>query len=221
MKTFKVVYKHGHFIDVETELRLIPVQDAVYTISAPDNSFKTEDAKLKKGVVLNSELKASWVESKYGNNNYTKILNAGEQLFFRIGNSKIIQGDESSQYIFLCTLLEDLYIHLLKGRETNDAEDWRLTACQCELEECLDGGLTLTEKISSKSLNALFSNTVQFYFANQRSTATNAFDSFFIYKKDMKNISFEGAINQRYRTLKDLRKEYVLKIKRQNSLFGE
>lgn len=221
MKAFKVVYKHGHFIDVETGLRLIPVQDAIYTISASDNAFKTEDAKLRKGIVLNTELKAKWIDSKYGKSKYAKILNAGEQLFFRVGNSKPIQGDESSQYIFLCTLLEDLYIYFVKGRKTNDIEDWRLAECQCELEKCLVGGLTLTEKISSKSLNALFSNTVQFYFTNQRSTAANAFDTFFLYKKDIKNISFEGAINKRYRGLQDLRKDYVLERNKQSGLFSK
>ena len=73
MKAFKVVYKHGHFIDVESGLRLIPVQGSEYTISAPDKAFKTEDAKLKIGDALNTENKATWAEKEFGKGNYAKI----------------------------------------------------------------------------------------------------------------------------------------------------
>ncbi len=212
MKAFKVVYKHGHFIDVENGLRLIPVQGAEYTISAVDKAFIAEDAKLKMRDALTPKDKAAWAENEFGKGNYAKIVNQGEQLFFRVGNSKKVQGDESHQYIFVCTLLEDLYLFLLKGKKGTEPEDWRLADCKCELENCLLGGLTLSEKIPAKSLNALFNNTVQFYFSMQRSAAANAFNTFYNYKKGMQ-ITFDGAMNQRYDGLANARKEFVAKRK--------
>lgn len=212
MKAFKVIYKHGHFIDVETQQRLIPVQGAEYTISAADRAFKTEDAKMKIGDALNSKDKAAWAENEFGKGNYAIIMAAGDQLFFRVGTSRKVDGDENHQYIFLCTLLEDLYLYLLKGKKGDEVEHWRLAECKCALENCLQGGLTLTEKVPAKSLNAMFSNTVQFYFSMQRSGSASAFNTFYRYEKGMK-ITFDGAIYNRYYGLSDARKEFVTKRK--------
>lgn len=208
MKAFKAIYSHGHFIDIETKERIIPVQGAEYTISAADNAFRTEDSKLKIGDNLNTKEKADSLEKKYGKDKYAKILVVGDQLFFRVGNSRQIEGDENKQYIFVCTLLEDLYLYLLKGKNGDEAEHWRLADCKCELEKCLIGGLTLTEKIRAESLNKLFSNTVQFYFSMQRSGSANAFDTFFNYESRMK-ISFEDTINKKYKGISKLREDFV------------
>jgi hypothetical protein len=169
MKAFKVIYKHGHFVDVETQQRLRPVQGAEYTITAADKAFKTEDAKQKVGATLDSKTKALWAEQKYGSGNYGQIMCAKDQLFFRVGNSRREEGDEDHQYIFLCTLLEDLYLYKVKGKKGDDPEDWRLADCNCELDKCLLGGLSLTSTVPSKSLNALFNYTIQDYFRGQRS----------------------------------------------------
>jgi len=211
MKAFKVIYKHGHFIDVETQQRLIPVQGAEYTISAADKAFKTEDTKMKIGDKLSSKDKAIWAEKEFGSGNSGVIIRAGEQLFFRVGNSRRVEGDENHQYIFLCTLLEDLYLYLLKGKNGDEEEHWRLADCKCALENCLQGGLTLTGKVPAKSLNALFSNTVQFYFSMQRSGSASAFNTFFRYEKGME-ITFDGARYSRY-GLSEARKEFVAKRK--------
>lgn len=209
MRAFKVIYKHGHFIDVETQQRLIPVQGAEYTIIATNKAFKTEDSKLKIGDVLNPSEKAVWAKREFGEGKYGKIMSAEEQLFFRVGNSRRVEGDESHQYIFVCTLLEDLYLYLLKGKKGDEEEHWRLADCKCALESCLLGGLTLTEKVPAKSLNALFNNTVQFYFSMQRSGSANAFNTFYKYVREME-ITFEGATNQRYYGLSNIRKEFVI-----------
>ncbi len=213
MKAFKVVFKHGHFIDIETGIRLIPVQDAEYTISAPDKAFKTEDVKLMIGDPLNSDEKAAWAESEFGRNDYARILNTGQMLFFRVGNSRKVEGDESRQYIFVCTLLEDLYLYLQKGKKGDSEEDWRLAKCHCVLEKCLLGGLALTEKIPALSLNKLFSHTVMFYFNMQRSSAANAFHTFFLYKPNM-HISFDETMHERYEGLGDIRKNLVQELRK-------
>jgi hypothetical protein len=208
MKAFRVIYKHGHFIDIETKQRLVPVQGAEYIITAEEKAFKTEDTQLKIGDALNSKDKAAWGEREYGKGHFTKILNAGAQLFFRVGNSRRVEGDENHQYIFLCSLLEDLYLYLLKGKNGDEEEHWRLADCKCVLVSCLLGGLTLSEKLPAKSLNTLFSNTVQFYFSMQRSGSANAFNTFFIYNKDM-HITFEQVVNRRYKGLSDIRREFI------------
>ena len=113
MKGFKAIYKHGHFIDVETNKRLIPVQGEEYTITAKESAFKTEDKDIKLMLPdsLNSLAKENWINKKYGDGNYIQILSANEQLFFRVGISKRDARDESHEYIFLCTLKEDLYLY--------------------------------------------------------------------------------------------------------------
>ncbi|MCA6368669.1 MAG: hypothetical protein IM631_10295 [Cytophagales bacterium] len=47
VKAFKVVFRHGHFIDVATNKRIIPVQGKEFNITANENAFTTEDEKLK------------------------------------------------------------------------------------------------------------------------------------------------------------------------------
>lgn len=206
MKAFKVIYQHGHFIDKENNQRIIPVQGSEYIITASTNAFTTEDAKLKMATPLTQSEKAIWAETEFGKGNYVKTINAGEQLFFRIGNSRTIQGDESRQYIFVCTLLEDLYFYLLKGKKGDEEEDWRLANCKCVLEDCLLGGLTLTAKIPAESFNKLFSQTVMFYFSMQRSGSCNAFKTFFIYHKGME-IDFESANKRIYHSLEKIREK--------------
>lgn len=208
MKAFKVVYRHGHFIDKETKRRIILVQGAEYIITAAQEDFTAEDATLKAEEPLSEGEKATWGENKFGEGKYGRILKAGEKLFFRVGNSKRVKGDESSQYILLCSILEDLYLYLLTGKKGHSAEDWRLAECKCVLEKCLLGGLTLTEKIPAESLNKLFSHTVMFYFSLQRTGACNAFDTFFRYKPRMK-ITFEDTKRHRYPGLREEREKFV------------
>ena len=80
MKAFNVQYSHGHFIDVETNKRIIPVQGEKYIISANESAFTTEDIKLKIGKPLSESEKAVWAINKYGVNNFKLILKAGEQI---------------------------------------------------------------------------------------------------------------------------------------------
>jgi hypothetical protein len=208
MKTYKVIFKHGHFIDVDSQLRIIPIQGQEYVISGDSNSFKEEDPKMMIGDPLNSNDKLEWATKHFKDSPFKKILNAGDKLFFRIGNSRREDGDESTQYIFLCTLLEDLYLYLQKNKKGDEIEHWRLADCKCVLESCLLGGLTLTEKIPAYSLNSLFNFTVQFYFSMQRSASTSTFSTFCLFDPFI-NINFDGAIYSRYRNLSHLRKEFV------------
>lgn len=53
-----------------------------------DKEFKTQDAKLKVADALNSDDKKVWATNEFGAGNFGRIIKAGEQLFFHVGNSK-------------------------------------------------------------------------------------------------------------------------------------
>jgi hypothetical protein len=180
----RVIYKHGQFIEKETGKRIIPVQGKEYIIIGLSDSFEEKDSKLKSGPRKTEKEKAEWAYNKFGDGNCLKLLGAGQDLIFRIGNSIIIEGDESNEYHFRCLLLEDLYLYKIRYRDGNMAKDWRLAECQCELTDCISGGLKITEKIVAESLNNLFTQTVMFFFNLQNSGATNVFNTFNIIRKD-------------------------------------
>ncbi len=208
MKAFKVTYQNGHFVDVETKKRVIPVQGAEYVLSANSEAFTFEDFINIERKFLSSEEKVEMIKSKHGSGNFEKILDSGERLFFRMGNSRRVVGDTSREFIFVCVLKEDLYIYKIKGKGAAKHDHWRLAECQCILENCILGGLTLTEKVPANSLNSLFGQTKDFYFRNQRSGSCDVFKTFFIYKEGMK-ISFDGAKQAKYKSIGDIRKSFV------------
>lgn len=216
IQTYKVKYIHGHFIETVSNKRIIPIHGAEYIITAGEEDFIKEDPKLLIGYPLSETAKEKWVIGKYGKDNVVKILHSGEKLFFRVGNSKVLRGDESHQFIFLCTLKEDLYLFLTSGGKKENSQDWRLVDCNCELEKCLAGGLALNEKISAESINKLFSQTVMFFFNMQRSGSTNVYDTFFHYQPDIE-ITFSGMLSKRYFSLGKIRnriaKDFMNKMK--------
>jgi hypothetical protein len=207
MKAFKVKYYHGHFIDVETKKRILPVQGYEYHISAEEEAFKSEDEKLRAIIPKNTQQKANWVAEEYANSNHFKLLEAGRKLFYRVGNSKRVQGDESYEYLFSCELLEDLYIYQIPKRKGDSAKDWRLCDCVCRINECIEGNLSLGEQVVAPSLNWLFSLTVMFYFNMQRSPTCNAFDTFFLLPPS-RLVTMGDAKSHTYKSLNDLRQEY-------------
>lgn len=209
MKAFKVIYQHGHFIDKDTNQRVIPVQGGEFIITASTESFTTEDSKLVMDPPLTSAQKAEWASKKLGNK-CIKMMNAGEKLFFRVGNSRIVKGDENRQYIFSCQLLEDLYLYCIKFQDGTKFDHWRLADCKCVLDECLLGGMTLTEKVPAESLNQLFSHTVMFYFSLQRCGSANAFRTFFKYEEGMK-VYFDTSWSNDPRSLSRYRETIVKK----------
>jgi hypothetical protein len=217
MKSFSVIYQHGHFIDKETGKSLNPQQGFEFVIIAEPNSLLEFDDKLTVAKAKSSEDKKLWAIDQFGEGNYIKIGDAGEQLLFRIGNSKVAKGDESHQYILLCSLNEDLYLYLIKGRMGKKPNDWRLAECICKLEKCLEGNLQLSEVIKAESLNKLFSHTVQFFFPTQRSGSTNVFTTFYFYKENVKP-TFSTPVKDYKESLDDRRDQAVGNFSKLNHL---
>ncbi|MHC1780184.1 MAG: hypothetical protein AB9922_08110 [Bacteroidales bacterium] len=210
MKAYQAIYKNGQFIDIESKQSIMLVQGAKYIITAEDSAFIFEDKKQRTIEVLDSEKKENLIKKKYGSDNYVKIMNSNDQLFYRVGSSKIHEGDKSYEYIFICTLLEDLYLYLLNGARGIYPKDWRLAECECVLDGCLPENLSLPGKVYAHSLNELFSKTVQSFFNLKRSGSTNSFDTFFIYQKGM-SIAYNLIYRDNYKCLSHLRQEVAKK----------
>lgn len=66
MKAYKAIFRNGHFIDVETDRPLIPIQGCEYIITAKDSYFREVDSKLHKEDALNESDKAKWAQEKFG-----------------------------------------------------------------------------------------------------------------------------------------------------------
>ncbi len=183
MKVYNVKYIQGHLIDTNTNQRIILKQGSMYSINGEENSFSFEDSRLEKSIVLNSEQKSDSIKKSHKNTETVKILIKDTELLFRIGNSKTIREGESKEYVFSAKLLEDLYIYKTSKGDRKRIESWRLAECQCQLLACVFGNLPMYQDLFASSLNKLFAHTVQFYFPFQRSTATNAFNTFVLYDK--------------------------------------
>lgn len=208
MKAFKVIYKHGHFIDQETGKRIIPVQGEDYVITGAENSFTLEDMKLTITPSKDSDQKKKWAQKEFETSKYHKLFDAGAQFIFRVGNSKMQKGDESKQYVFLCSLTEDLYLYLLKEKEPKEPKNWRLARCNCKLEKCLLGNLSYFEKLEAESLNQLFTRTVMHFFSNQRSGSANALETFYHYDPSRK-VTFDMVSNKFLKQLNQDRIDYI------------
>jgi len=208
MNNFEVIYKNGQFIEKSTGKRIIPVQDKEYLIIGDNSSFGVADSGFHADVVLDEEKKAVQIEKDYGQGNFVKILNSGNILSFRLGNSRMRRDEATSVYYFTCTLLEDLYLYKLRNRKGDKESDWRLADCQCELSECTYGGLVLHDKVRSPSLNSLFSNTVMYYFPLQRSGSINVFSTFFINRKPGQ-LTLPGIPEREYSNLHCIRLQIV------------
>lgn len=208
MKSYTVIYKHGHFF--EGNKRIIPTPGKLFTICGDDDSFETKEERFEIGAKLNADKKKE--EIKKQNREYIKILDAESKLFFRIGKSKEYKGDTKKEYYFSCKLEEDLYLLRKKGKKNtkgNDPQEWSLAECKCELISSFYGGISTIENIRAVSLNKLFSNTVMYYFSMERTSACNVFTTFFHTEKDYGNIL--GLLNDRKNqtNLNDLRAKKV------------
>ncbi len=207
MKAFKVKYRHGHFIDTVTKQRILPVQGKEYIINAEADAFKADDEKLRKLKPKDAKEKFNAIAAEYAGSHFVKLVDAGTRLFYRVGNSKKADGDESKEYLFSCQLLEDLYIYLMPKRKGESSDDWRMCECVCQIDACLEGNLALNENILAPSLNWLFGLTVMFYFNMQRSASCNAFDTFFLLPAG-KPVYMCDAKAHIYQSLGDLRRDF-------------
>ncbi|MBV6512051.1 MAG: hypothetical protein FMNOHCHN_01541 [Ignavibacteriaceae bacterium] len=177
MKSFEVICKSGHLIDPQTGKRVILMEDHKYTIAGAESSFRAPNEQDIDKILKNSGQKNVRTE-KVDADRFKKLLSAGSKLHFQISGVKRGGKEFFPAYSFICIILEDLYVYLKKDRKNESYTDWALSPCKCRLEECMSGGLMITDYLLSNSLNSLFSHTVQYYFPNQRSGSANVFETF-------------------------------------------
>lgn len=192
--TYEVIYKRGHFIDIKTSKPIHPIQGKQFQIVGKREFFESTEQAPKTQIALDSEDKKLKVEKAYGKDNILKMYDAGTIFNFEIGSTKY------NNHYFRCKIFEDLYLYLMKNKPPEDYKSWRLVKCHCVLESSLIEGVQKEEKITAHSLNELFSNTVQYYFSQQRNSAANTFQSF---------LTFENGGNR----IIDLKRQELVKKK--------
>jgi hypothetical protein len=218
MKSFSTIYRNGHFYDEKTEKRIIPINGKHYVIASDDDAFQQEDELMPDNNPVLNEQKLKFLKQKY-DANIIKLLHKESLLYFRLGLGTPGKSQKSLQYVFECKTNDDLYIYLPPGAAKTDPKNWRLLDCSCQLTKSILGGLTLTEKVTAKSLNQLFQHTVMFYFSMQRSGSCNPFSTYFklLDNQNISDITIESIYAKKYTFLDQLRIQAVRKTLPANS----
>lgn len=163
-----VRFLYGHFVDIETNKRLLPKNGSEYVLVGRDFEMIENDIlnePFNESKLLDSEAKEAVIK-EIRSKSYI-IAKKGQKFVFRIGLGKSVEYPR--QYVFVVKLFEDLWAYPVK----EDRKDWRLHNCKCEVNACLYGDLEMYEPIYSYSLNDAFSKTIQFYFPLNRKSSGN------------------------------------------------
>jgi hypothetical protein len=175
MKNFEVAYKNGLLIDKKTGKRLNLKPFETYYLQGDDNSFLLEDYIRTENKSLDAAQKIKTLEKKYKNYELKKLAVKGDKFVFRIGLGKRFDENVVREYLFDSILEEDLYM-----KKKHNKESWTLCNCVCYGANLLDGELGFPfQKVEANSLSELFANVVSTYFNMKRSTACNAFKTFY------------------------------------------
>ena len=203
MKSFEVKYTKGHLLDIKSNKRIFLKRGGVFNILGDDNQFEEKDELHFETKPLSENEKLQHLERNHKNFSLKKIASKDQNFVYRIGLSKSTKEDKEREFLFNCTILEDLYIRSRNG------EDWSLCDCLCVTTDCLEGEVQMIESVNGNSLNNLFSNMIAFYFPMQRSGACNAFDYFYFIEKDDKPRLIDIKYYSILPKLNDRRKEII------------
>ena len=208
MKSFEVKYTKGHLVDIKTNKRIFLKRGGVFNILGDDDQFEEKDELHFEALPLNEIEKLKQLERNHKGFKLRKIASKYQYLVYRIGLSKKTNEDKENEFLFNCTLQEDLYIR------SKNYEDWSLCDCICETTQCLDGDIQMIESVKGNSLNNLFSNMVAFYFPMQRSGACNAFNYFYLMDENNKAHLYDIKLYGSLHNLNGIRKKIILDSKR-------
>lgn len=175
MKSYEAIYSKGHLVDVKTGKRIFLKRGEKFIITGQDEHFEEKDALKNIHEIRNAQEKYDYLRKNYEGEFLIKIADKDTTLEFGINITKPTNEDKKEKFRFKAVLLEDLYMHSKGGKKE---KDWTLCDCTCEVSECIEGELNLFEPLQSKSLNALYTEMVGFYFNGQRNPACNAFKTY-------------------------------------------
>lgn len=168
MKHIEIIYKRGHFYDIQTGSRVQIKDNSEFLIREDKlseyfekkyNVLKSEELEYK--IINDDKVKAC-----------TKVLNVDTELFFKIRSL-----DKDLCLLFTVKLLEDLYLY-----QTNKDKD-KFYDCACQLVDCVD--IKNNEKVDyfettfGKSLSEIYHNTSIQYFGHDRSAIILIYTAFF------------------------------------------
>ena len=138
------------------------------------------------------------------------MASKGAIFYYRIGLGKPSGEDIAKEYLLNAILEEDLYI------KSKDGIKWTFCKCKCLTNKVIEGDLGLDfQTVKANSLSELFANVVSIYFNRKRSTACNAFKTFFSLGKD-ESPSLKWIKSKNKTKLDLLRKAHVLNLKMKN-----
>ena len=174
MKIYNVQYIKGHLVDIESKKKIFLKRGGSFYIHGDNDQFEEKDELQYLDKPLPSNEKLASLRKEYRDFYFEKIYNAETEFVYRIGLSKKSSEDKVQEFLFNAIIKEDLYL------KSKNGVDWSLCPCVCQTTECLEGDVQLIESVSGSSLSNLFGNVVTYYFPLQRSTACNAFKTFFL-----------------------------------------
>ncbi|WP_146066518.1 hypothetical protein [Candidatus Venteria ishoeyi] len=195
-------------IDIETGKQIILKRGGIFQISGDDHQFEEKDELHQDYEPLDSEKKLDFLKEKHENYRLRKIADAEQVFVYRLGLSKKTSEEQANKFLFNAILLDDLYMRSLDGKK------WTLCDCYCETTKCLDGELEISESVKANSLNKLYSDVISYYFPRQRSTACNAFNTFYFAINP--NHIYDDVKPGRLKSLDDVRKEFIKKEAKEN-----
>lgn len=177
MKNFEVTFKNGLLIDKQTGKRINLKPFETYYLQGDDHSFLLEKYIKTDYKPLSTNEKLKTLEKKHKGYELKQLASAGDKFVFRIGLGKRFEEDVVREYLFDAILQEDLYM-----KKKHNKDSWTLCNCVCFSDKLLEGDLGFPfQKIEANSLSELFANVVSTYFNMKRSTACNAFKTFYKY----------------------------------------
>lgn len=187
MKSRNIIYKYGHFYDLEQNKRIVINDGAEICVVGSSDAFS--DVK-PVGHKVDRPLKSSELKERIEQDkkiiDSKKLFDAGKELYFSIS----VKG----HHRFKAVMLEDLYIVRKKSDEQHIMHN-----CACMVVENINKSIEpfAFEYIYARSLNELFKNTYIHYFGNTGNPARNVFVTFY---EDPKNE--KGSLLENYREKK-------------------
>ncbi|MBC3847727.1 hypothetical protein H8K90_15120 [Winogradskyella echinorum] len=180
MKNFEVTFKNGLLLDKQTGKRINLKPFETYYLQGDDNSFLLEEYIKTDYKPLDASQKLKTLENRHNGYELKQLASAGDKFVFRVGLGKRFEEDVVREYLFDAALQEDLYM-----KKKHNKASWTLCNCVCNSPNLLEGELGFPfQNVEANSLSELFANVVSTYFNMKRSTACNAFKTFYYYPKE-------------------------------------